>query len=115
MLEIIFWFLIGLTAFIYFGYPAAIYIIAKFWGKEPEKNNITPFVSLIIPSHNEERVIREKVENVLSIDYPKDKLEIIFALDGCVDKTAAIISEFNDRRIRIIDKKEREGKVKTLN
>ncbi|MFH1996491.1 MAG: glycosyltransferase family 2 protein [Candidatus Omnitrophota bacterium] len=115
MLQITFWFLIGLTTFIYFGYPAVIFLLARVFGKEPMKGDITPFVSVIIPAHNEEKVIRERVANVLSVDYPKDKLEIIFALDGCTDNTASIISEFSDPRIRVIDKKTREGKVKTLN
>jgi cellulose synthase/poly-beta-1,6-N-acetylglucosamine synthase-like glycosyltransferase len=114
-MKILFWFFIGLTFFIYFVYPVIIFLLAKVKGEGGEKKDITPLVSLIIPVHNEEKVIREKVLNVLSLDYPKDKLEIIFALDGCHDKTHEILLSFNDSRIKIFDNQKRMGKVATLN
>lgn len=84
-------------------------------GKEAEKKEITPFVSLIIAAHDEERIIAKKLKNTLGLDYPKDKLEIIFALDACKDKTKEIILEFSDTRIRVFDNPERSGKVDSLN
>jgi len=115
LIKIIFWFFIGLSFFIYFLYPVVIFLIAKIIGKEPKKEDITPFVSLVISVHNEEKVIREKAINSLSLNYPKDKLEIIFALDGCIDKTQEILSSFSDSRIKIVDNQERMGKVANLN
>jgi cellulose synthase/poly-beta-1,6-N-acetylglucosamine synthase-like glycosyltransferase len=114
-METIFWFFVYLTAFIYFGFPAVMYLLAQLFGKEPQKGGIAPFISIIIAAHNEEKVIAEKVENTLKLDYPADKFEIIFALDGCTDATKQILAKYNDPRIKIIDKPEREGKVSTLN
>ena len=68
-MQIVFWFLLGLTLFIYFGYPVVIFVIARLRGKEPKKEGITPFVTLIVPVHDEAEVIREKVENTLLLDY----------------------------------------------
>lgn len=115
MIKVLFWSNIGLMLFMYFIYPIAIFIIARIMGKEPKKDNITPFLSLLIPMHNEEQVARERIENILSLDYPKEQIEIIFALDNCTDKTQEIISQYRDQRIKIFDSKERLGKVATMN
>ncbi|RJO65796.1 MAG: glycosyltransferase family 2 protein [Candidatus Omnitrophota bacterium] len=115
MVKFTFWFLIGLVIFIYFLYPVILFCLAQLIGKRRKKEDNFPFVSLIIPLHNEERVIRHKIDNCLALNYPQDKLEIIFALDDCQDKTKDILSEYRDLRIRIIDGPGRKGKVATLN
>jgi len=114
-MEKIFWFFIGLTGFIYFGYPVTIYLLAQLFGKEPQRGGIAPLVSLIIAAHDEERIIAKKVKNTLELDYPADKLEIIFALDGCKDRTKQILLEFINNRIKILDNPDRAGKVAVLN
>lgn len=113
--EVIFWVSFGVMAFIYFVYPIFICFLAKTFGKKPRKDDEARLVSLIIPFYNEEDVIKEKLQNLLYIDYPKDKLEIICALDGCTDRTKEFILAFNDPRVRVLDYKERMGKVATLN
>ena len=87
----IFWSSFGVTTFIYFIYPLIICLIAKTIGRKPKKDDITPFVSLVIALYNEEDVIKDKIANLFHLDYPKDKLEVIFALDGCTDRTKEII------------------------
>ncbi|MCX5699820.1 MAG: glycosyltransferase family 2 protein [Candidatus Omnitrophica bacterium] len=114
-MKIIFWFFCGLTFFIYCLYPVIIFLLAKIMGKEARKEEITPFVSLIIAVHDEEKVIKDKVLNALALDYPADKLEIIFALDGCADKTHQILLGFSDSRIIIVNNPQRLGKVAALN
>lgn len=123
-MKILYWFFIGLMVFIYFIFPVVMYVIARLFGKEPRSPGLNlgyneaefmPFVSLIIAAHDEEKVIEQKVRNIISLDYPQDKLEIIFALDGCTDKTKEKIEEFNDSRIRILDNKDRLGKVVAIN
>jgi len=114
-MQIVFWFSFCLIFFVYFVYPLSVLFMAKVSGKKTLKESITPPLSLVIPIHNEEKVIRDRIENALVLAYPRDKLEIIFALDGCTDKTKDIISSYNDLRIRVIDYKERAGKVATLN
>jgi len=114
-MKILFWFFSGLTFFIYFLYPVIIYLIARFTGKEPQQEEITPFVSLIIAVHDEEKVIEKKARNTLALDYPQDKLEIIFSLDGCKDKTREILAGFCNHRTKILENPERLGKVTALN
>ena len=65
----------------------------------------------MISVYNEERVIRERLENALSQDYPAEKYEILVASDGSTDKTHSIVNSFNDSRIRLIVQKDRLGKT----
>ncbi|MGC9125780.1 MAG: glycosyltransferase, partial [Caldisericaceae bacterium] len=76
-----------------------------------------PYVSLIVAAHNEEQVIENKIKNSLALDYPQDKLEIIFASDSSTDKTNAIISDFEKKykNIKLVNIEERAGKVNAYN
>ncbi|OGL42056.1 MAG: hypothetical protein A2042_06620 [Candidatus Schekmanbacteria bacterium GWA2_38_11] len=81
--------------------------------KENETN--LPFVTLLIPVHNEERVIRRKIENTLALDYPKGKLEIIIASDASNDKTDSIIKGYEMEGIIFYREEERSGKNVIIN
>ena len=102
-------------AFVYFGYPLIVFVFAALKKTKTEKADIIPFVTIIFPLHNEERVIKGRIENTLALDYPKDRLEIIFALDNCTDRTKDIIAQFNEPRIKVYEYASRGGKVETLN
>ncbi|PIQ89471.1 MAG: hypothetical protein COV72_02900 [Candidatus Omnitrophica bacterium CG11_big_fil_rev_8_21_14_0_20_42_13] len=115
MIKTLFWLNIGIMLFMYFAYPAAIFIIAKIFGKEARKENIMPPITMIIPMHNEEKSAKAKIENILALDYPKNSLEIIFALDNCTDKTKEILASHNDSRVLIFENTERAGKVAAMN
>ena len=62
--------------------------------------NYKPFVSIMIPAHNEESVIIHTVENILSLDYPK--YEIIVIDDRSSDNTAGVIKELADKYENVI-------------
>lgn len=64
-----------------------------------------PTCSILIPAHNEEKVIGRTIESTLQLDYPKDKLKIIVINDGSVDSTKQIINQFvqNDNRVVLFD------------
>ncbi len=55
-----------------------------------------PTVTLIISAYNEEKCIREKIENSLALRYPSEKLEIIVADDGSTDNTARWVNQYPD-------------------
>lgn len=115
MIKILFWGSITLIVASYFLYPIAIFIIAKLMRMKPLIEDIEPFISMIIPMHNEEKVVKDKIKNILSLDYPKDKLEVIFALDCCMDRTKELLTTFHIDGMRILDINERKGKVAVLN
>ena len=62
-------------------------------GKTFEELNYEPFVSIIIPAHNEEKVIKDTVENILSLDY--QKFEILVVDDRSEDSTAEVLQELS--------------------
>ncbi|MGC8769609.1 glycosyltransferase, partial [Calditerrivibrio sp.] len=72
---------------------------------------------MIVAVHNEEQVIENKIKNIIDLEYPKDKLEIIFASDNSTDKTNKIISEFAKqyKNIKLINIQKRGGKVNAYN
>jgi cellulose synthase/poly-beta-1,6-N-acetylglucosamine synthase-like glycosyltransferase len=71
--------------------------------------DFTPPVTVIIPAYNEEKHIRQKLENVLESDYPRDLLEVIVVDDGSTDATAQIVREFEG--VILLETGERRGKI----
>ena len=79
-----------------------------------------PPVSILIPAHNEELVIKKTLKSLLSLDYPSDRLEIIVINDGSTDNTPDIVNEISiqDNRVRLLniqDKDTATGKPHALN
>ena len=93
LLLIIFLFSVLLLAYIYIGYPVLIVLMAKFFRRPVNKRTITPSVTLVIPTFNEEVVIKEKLENTLHLDYPRDRLQILVCDDASADRTAEIVKD----------------------
>lgn len=112
---IMFWLCITALAYGYAGYPVLLGISSLLFKKRITKAQIEPSVTMIISVYNEERVIREKLENALLLKYPIDRLEIVVASDGSTDKTHEIVREFEARGVRLFIQKERLGKTAALN
>ena len=74
--------------------------------------NELPRVSLIIPSFNEESVLQRTIPTALAMDYPPDKLELIYVYESaCTDRTEQIIQAFasRDSRIKAVRRKTQKG------
>ncbi len=110
ILAIVWWILVGLTLYTYAGYPILLWVLVRLRPRPVRQADIVPSVSLIIAAHNEEVCIREKLENSLSLDYPREKLEIVVASDASTDGTNDIVAEYADRGIRLHAIQERRGK-----
>jgi cellulose synthase/poly-beta-1,6-N-acetylglucosamine synthase-like glycosyltransferase len=106
---------VGLGLYVYLGYPLLVFIIAKIFPKHVRKAPFEPSVSFIITAFNEERDIRQKIENTFALDYPNEKLEIIVASDCSSDSTDDIVREFADRNVRLIRQAHRGGKTAAQN
>jgi cellulose synthase/poly-beta-1,6-N-acetylglucosamine synthase-like glycosyltransferase len=72
-----------------------------------------PQVTLIVAAYNEEDFIREKIQNSLSLDYPKERLKLFFVTDGSTDRTSQIVSEFPE--LKHFHSPERRGKIHAVN
>lgn len=112
---VVFWTCLALVVYMYAGYPALLFALGSLRRARgrPTAGRL-PRVSLIISAYNEEDVIREKIVNSLSLDYPRDRLEIILASDGSTDRTTAIGREYASRGVKVFDLP-RRGKNGTLN
>lgn len=97
--------------FTYFGYPVSLKLISYIVNVEHNKQKtITPLISFIITVYNEENRIREKIENTINLDYPKEKMQIIVSSDGSTDRTHEIVEEFKNAGVYLIINNERKGK-----
>jgi cellulose synthase/poly-beta-1,6-N-acetylglucosamine synthase-like glycosyltransferase len=89
-------------------------LLAKCFGKEPDRRPITPSVSLLIPAYNEEAHIDAKLRNSLALDYPRELLEIVVANDGSTDRTQAIAAGFASQGIGLCTLGPNQGKTRML-
>ncbi|HWX97828.1 MAG TPA: glycosyltransferase [Solirubrobacteraceae bacterium] len=95
-LEVVFWVSAGLIVWTQVGYALAL--LALDWALPDRVKHADaavplhelPRLSLIVAAHDEERVIAAKVQNALALDYPRERLEVIVACDGCSDATAEL-------------------------
>ncbi|MBE0500813.1 MAG: glycosyltransferase family 2 protein [Desulfuromonadales bacterium] len=94
----------------YFGYPLSLEVVSLFRSQAVAKGDYLPSMTLIITVHNEEKRIREKLENTLGIDYPRNRLQVLVASDGSTDATNSIVSEYADRGIDLFEVRRRGGK-----
>ncbi len=119
-LEWTFWGALFVVFYAYLGYGIVLFAMVKLksvFGKSQTdmilEEKFEPEVALIIPAYNEKYDVGEKVRNSLELDYPKDKLRIIFVTDGSDDGTPDVLKHYNG--IEVMHKPEREGKIAAIN
>lgn len=112
--EILFYATVLLIAYTYVLFPAILFLRAKLSPRPYLRHDITPTVSLIVCCHNEAQGIEAKLQNLLALDYPRDRLEIIVASDGSDDGTDEIVRRYLARGIRLLSLP-RRGKAEALN
>jgi len=108
--EWLFWLFLLVILYTYLGYPALLFLMSLVRRRPVRKGDVTPTVSIIVAVHNEEKIIREKIENALSLNYPEENLEIIVVSDFSADSTEQIVSQFETKGVRLISLKQRKGK-----
>jgi len=88
------------------------------WNLRIDKN-FEPSVTILVPAHNEEDAIKNKLQNIKDVLYPKTKMEIIVADDGSTDATLARVREFTEEnqelQVKIVKSDKRLGKARILN
>jgi cellulose synthase/poly-beta-1,6-N-acetylglucosamine synthase-like glycosyltransferase len=116
--EIAFWVSTAAVFYVYAGYPALIWTASRLFGQRRTPLGTAaelPYVSVIIAAHNEEDVIAARVRNLLAIDYPSDRFEILIASDGSTDRTCEIVRTFSSSSLRLLDFPQNRGKAAVLN
>ena len=117
VLKTVFWGSLGALAWTHVGYPVAAEIAARLRSRPVRKDaTAEPSVAVIVAAYNEEPVIERRLENLLALDYPADKLEIVVASDASTDRTNEIVAAVAARepRVRLLECP-RGGKVAAQN
>lgn len=98
-----FWLATASIAWTYGGFPLVCLVRARLHPRPYQRASITPRVSVVLAARNEARSIGERIDNLLDLDYPADRLEIVVASDGSTDATADIVRRYASRGIRLLD------------
>jgi len=119
ILKIIFWTLLFIIIYTYVGYGVLLYLIIKIRrvfkiGKKPNPNpDYEPEVTLFITAYNEKDYVDAKMKNSLELDYPKEKLNIIWVTDGSDDGTPDLVRKYPNTTVHHLDA--RNGKIGAIN
>jgi biofilm PGA synthesis N-glycosyltransferase PgaC len=116
---IVFWISLAIVFYSYIGYGMLLWVLVRI--KRLFRKRIIPTlptgelprVALVVAAYNEEDYIRDKILNTRELDYPAEKLEVIFVTDGSSDRTPDIVREYEF--IRLLHQPERKGKIAAVN
>ncbi len=112
----VFWLAAALVAYAYIGYAAWLRV-RLLWRAHPVlRGFVSPAVSVVMIVRNEEKILESKLQNLFSLDYPQDLVEIIVVSDGSTDRTEQILQEYSrDPRIKVVVNQLPKGKAGALN
>ena len=110
MIAVFFVCLVGI-AYVYAGYPLLLRAGA-FGARYDWKYGLTklPFITIIVPAHNEEASIAAKIENLLASDYPRERMDILIGSDGSSDRTEEIVRGYVGDGVGLISFPQQHGK-----
>lgn len=117
-LQIVFWLSIFIILHSYVLYPTILSLVSKKRNlKTYSREEQLPFVSILISIYNEEDVIAQKINTILSSDYPNDKYEILIGSDCSSDNSNEIVSTYAQKysNIHLFEFTERQGKQNIIN
>ena len=109
-MEWMFWGSIVFIIYAYAGYLLALVVLSCFRNRPVLAGDIQPMVSFVITAYNEEARIREKIENSLQQQYPRERLDIVVASDCSSDRTEEIVRSYATSGVRLVRAQERRGK-----
>lgn len=117
MIETIFWICALLLGHTYVIYPWTLKILTDLKNKNKVDYEVPkswPKISLVFSAYNEANILRQKIENLLALDYPTESLEILIGSDGSSDDTHEILNEYKDQ-FKLFLFEENRGKAAVLN
>ncbi len=116
--QIAFWVLLLLLIHCYLLFTVTLPFVSELFKRRKKNLDVSdelPTVSILISAFNEEAVIERKIHNILEIDYPKEKLEVLIGDDGSADRTAEIVARYADQGITLVKAPKNAGKAAMLN
>lgn len=116
-MEVLFWSSAVIVGYTYLGYGLLQWVVLKLrarFGKPlsppPTFGPVEwPAVTVLIAAYNEADLIAAKIENTLALDYPADKLHLLFVTDGSTDETPQLVARYP--QVQLLHQPERRGKI----
>ena len=107
----------GTILYAYLGYTLIVAVAAVLRRRNPlkqgESPSFIPHVTLLIPAYNEAASIEEKMRNSLLLNYPKEKLNMVWVTDGSDDESLALLRRYDT--ITVYHEPDRKGKIHAMN
>ncbi|MFN8302541.1 MAG: glycosyltransferase family 2 protein [Saprospiraceae bacterium] len=116
LLEVLFWSALFLVFYAYLGYGLLLWVLMRLGRGRPAvlPDDFLPPLGFITCAYNEEEHIEAKIANSLALDYPRERLQLIFVSDGSTDATAALIDAYpypEGTRVLHLHDPVRKGKI----
>lgn len=102
MRRMLFWSAVGAVTYTYALFPLGVLLRARLRPRPHLSGDVTPSLTMVLAVHNEAACIGAKLENLLSLDYPPERLEAVVASDGSTDATEEIVRRFAERGVRLL-------------
>ena len=115
MSAIVFWIALFVLGYVCVGYPVLARLRAALHPRTRQRAPIEPSVTIIVSAHNEAERTDRRLRNLLSLDYPTDRLEIILGSDGSTDDTVERARAFEAEGVVVAEFSNRRGKPALLN
>jgi poly-beta-1,6-N-acetyl-D-glucosamine synthase len=113
--EIFFWAALVLLSYVYAGYPLVAWLRSTLRPRTRLRASAEPTVAIILAAHNEGGRIEARIENLLALDYPPGRREIVVGSDGSTDDTAVRARRYVDAGVQVEAFEEWRGKPAVLN
>ena len=115
-LILVYWLLLLLVLYVFFGYQFLLGFLYLFKKKaKQERPEYTPKISLVILAGNDRKTIARKLESSFLFEYPEDKLEIIVATIDSTDNTRKIVEDYFARGVKLLYQAEKAGRNQAIN
>jgi cellulose synthase/poly-beta-1,6-N-acetylglucosamine synthase-like glycosyltransferase len=116
VVKILFWVSLAALVWTHVGYALVTALAARMRRRRVDAREIEPSVSVVVAAHNESDVIERRVRNLLDLDYPRERIEVVVASDASTDGTDEVVERLaaEDGRVKLV-RCERGGKVAAQN
>lgn len=108
----------GAVFYVLIGYPLIVVGLGRLVGPRSspaeKEGGELPDVTILVAAYNEASVIEERISNILDLDYPADRLEVLVVADGSDDATVDLVRDFPDDRVAVTFEPARQGKSAAL-
>ncbi len=115
MVTIVLWVCCGILVYVYVLYPLVLSALARRFGVPVTRGTELPALTIIVTAYNEQACIRAKLDNLTSLEYPGNLVNILVASDGSSDATESIVANYDPPRVGVLRVDGRRGKTACQN